>query len=169
MPIWLILMLEVVVAQVPSKKTAETAHLVVTTSVAQEAASGQKVSLYVDVAPKPLMHVYAPGQEGYIAIALTLDASASFDAAKAKYPSAEKLLMPLLNETQLVYAKPFRITQDVTIRAAVAPGPLTIKGSLRYQACDDKICYLPQTAPLEFTLKLEPLDRQRAAEPIQHK
>jgi DsbC/DsbD-like thiol-disulfide interchange protein len=116
------------------------------------AASGRKVSLQVEVAPKPLMHVYAPGQEGYIAIVLTLDTDASFEAAKAKYPAGEKLFMPLLNETQLVYAKPFRITQAVTFRSQAAPGPRTIKGTLRYQACDDKICYRPTSIPIEWTV-----------------
>jgi len=152
MPIWLVVMLAVIVAQAPAKKTTETAHLVVTTSVVPDTASGRKVSLQVDVAPKPLMHVYAPGQEGYIAIVLTLDTDASFEAAKAKYPAGEKLFMPLLNETQLVYAKPFRITQAVTFRSEAAPGPRTIKGTLRYQACDDKICYRPTSIPIEWTV-----------------
>lgn len=156
MLIWLVVALAAAVAQAPAKKAVATAHLVVTTSVAPEtAASGRTVSLYADVAPKPLMHVYAPGQEGYLAIGLTLDPDASFEAAKAKYPAGEQLFMPLLNETQLVYAKPFRITQDVTLRAGAgaASGPLTIKGTLRYQACDDKICYLPKSVSLEWTVR----------------
>ena len=153
MSIWLALAFAVAMAQPPAQKSIETAHMVVTTSaVPDSTASGRKVSLRVEVAPKPLMHVYAPGQAGYIAIALTLDADASFVAAKAKYPAGEKLFMPLLNERQLVYAKPFRITQDVTLRPGVAPGPLTIRGTLRDQACDDKICYLPTTVPVEWTL-----------------
>jgi hypothetical protein len=96
------------------------------------------------------MHVYAPGQEGYIAITLTLDAAPGVTAGKAKYPAGEKYVMPALNETMLVYGKPFRITQDVTI---AADAPRTIKGRVRYQACDDKICYLPKTIPVEWTVK----------------
>jgi DsbC/DsbD-like thiol-disulfide interchange protein len=154
----------------------ETAHLVVTTSASPEAvAPGKRVSLTVDVAPKPKMHVYSPGQEGYIGITLTLDADPAFTAAKAKYPAGEKIYMPLLKETQLVYAKPFRITQDLTLRPgsgqalrpgsgqALRPGSgqptdgaLTIKGTLRYQACDDTICYLPKNVPVAWTLKLAP-------------
>ena len=30
-------------------------------------------------------------------------------------------------------------------------GPLTIKGKLRYQACDDRVCYLPKDLALEWT------------------
>jgi len=137
--------------QVPAKTT-ETAHLVIATSVSQAADRSGRVSLHVDVAPKPAMHVYSPGQAGYIGIALTLDADTSISAAKAKYPAGEKLFMPLLKETQLVYAKPFRITQDVTRKDARAALPRTIKGTLRYQACDDKICYVPKNVPVEWTL-----------------
>jgi DsbC/DsbD-like thiol-disulfide interchange protein len=146
--------------------TKETVHLTVKTTASDEtAAPGHKVSLLVDVSPKPKMHVYAPGQEGYIAITLRLDADPAFTAGKAKYPAGEKLFMKILNETQLVYAKPFRIVQDVTLaltremrqRAAADGASLTIKGTLRYQACDDKICYLPANVPVEWRVKLTPL------------
>ena len=139
------------------KSHAETKHLVVTTSATPEpAVAGKRVTLAVDVAPKPKMHVYSPGQEGYIAVALTLDADPAFTAAKAKYPAGEKIYMDILKETQLVYAKPFRITQDVTLRPEQAARPITVKGTLRYQACDETTCYLPTTVPLTWTLTLAP-------------
>jgi DsbC/DsbD-like thiol-disulfide interchange protein len=131
-------------------KTQETAHLTVTPS---SSAQPGKASLFLDVAPKPTMHVYSPGQKGYIAITLTLDADPAFTAAKAKYPAGEKLYMKILNETQLVYSKPFRITQDIRFVKPDAGAPLTIKGKLRYQACDDKICYLPTTVPVQWAVK----------------
>jgi len=141
----------------------ETKHLTVTTSASPEAVTpGKPVTLAVDVAPKPTMHVYSPGQDGYIAITLTLDANPAFVAAKAKYPAGEKIYMPILKETQIVYAKPFRILQHVTLRqrSGQAPrsdaGAFTIKGTLRYQACDDTICYLPTTVPLAWDLRLAP-------------
>ena len=133
-------------------KPIETAHLLMTASATPvSAAAGKKVTLALDVTPKPKMHVYSPGQDGYIAITLTLDASPAITAAKARYPAGEKFFMPALNETQLVYAKPFRITQDVTVKSATGEA-LTIKGSVRYQACDDKICYLPVTVPVEWKI-----------------
>jgi DsbC/DsbD-like thiol-disulfide interchange protein len=141
-------------AQGAPKKPVETAHLSVTTSASPAApAAGLRLGLHVDVTPKPNMHVYSPGQEGSLAVSLTLDANAPVAAAgKAKFPAGEKYVMPALNETQLVYSKPFRITQDVRIREGAPPGPLTIKGTLRYQACDDKICYLPKDVAVEWTV-----------------
>jgi hypothetical protein len=29
---------------------------------------------------------------------------------------------------------------------------MTIKGSLDYQACDDRMCYLPASVPFQWTL-----------------
>ena len=137
--------------QSAAPKPIETAHLTVTLSAGPSKAG--KVPLHVDVIPREKMHVYAPGQPGYVAITLTLDSDAPATASgKPKYPAGEKLFMPALNETQLVYAKPFRITQDVALRSGAGRAPLTIKGSLRYQACDDRVCYRPTTLPVSWTV-----------------
>ena len=127
----------------------ETPHLQLKTSA--KPAAGRKVTLQIEVTPKPKMHVYAPGQDGYIPIQLTLTPDAAFIAAKAKYPDGEKFVMPALNETQLVYAKPFTITEEITL-ASPAAATVTVKGRVRYQACDDAICYLPKTVPVEWVV-----------------
>lgn len=142
----------------------ETAHLTIATSASPATIMpGQKLTLTVEVTPKPRMHVYAPGQEGYIPISLKLEPDAAVTAARAKYPAGEKLFMAALNETQLVYAKPFSITQELKLAAspdlakrAAGGGSITLKGSVRYQACDDKICFLPATVPVEWSVKLSP-------------
>jgi hypothetical protein len=38
---------------------------------------------------------------------------------------------------------------------------LTIKGVLNGQACDNKVCFTPQTVPLTWTVGLRPFDRER--------
>jgi len=47
--------------------------------------------------------------------------------------------------------------------------PVTVTGKLEYQACDSKICFLPESMPLEWHFQIVPLDRQRAPEDIRHK
>jgi thiol:disulfide interchange protein DsbD len=142
-------------AQDVAPQTVETRHLTLKTSTsAEHVAPGKKISLLVDVAPKPTMHVYSPGQQGYIAISLTLDANPAITAAKAKYPPGEKFYMAALNETQLVYARPFQIAQDVTMKRQAVDAPVVVKGTIRYQACDDKICYLPVNVPVSWTVSV---------------
>ena len=48
-------------------------------------------------------------------------------------------------------------------------GELTVRGRLRYQACDDKICYLPQEISLEWTFMLDDLDRTRVPSGLRRK
>lgn len=138
---------------VPATPT-ETRHLTIATSTSAAVARGRRVSLLVDVTPKDKMHVYAPGQEGYITIALTLEPNPAVTAAKATYPAGEKIVMEIVKETQIVYSRPFRIAQDITLRPGTAP--VTVKGTIRYQACDDAICYLPTSVPVQWTIRRGP-------------
>ena len=38
---------------------------------------------------------------------------------------------------------------------------MTIHATLEYQACDDKVCFIPQSVPLSWTIALRALDRER--------
>ena len=129
-------------------------------------ALGHRITLSVRVTPDAKNHVYAPGQKGYIPVALTLSDDAAFKTFPAKYPPSSAYTFAPLKETVQVYSKPFTITQDVTLtltadmRAKAARGEvLTIKGSLEYQACDDKVCHRPETLPVEWSVTLSPLVR----------
>jgi hypothetical protein len=123
------------------------------------------------------MHVYAPGVEGYIPIDWRLDDGGP--AAKRhvfNYPPSEMLRLAAINETVPVYRGRIRIVREITFgqEAALKPlvsasGDLVVKGSFRYQACDDRKCYVPQDVPLEWRFKYEGLDRQRAPSQFQRK
>ena len=136
----------------------DTKHLTATMSASVSAAApGARLTLYLDVVPKPGMHVYAPGQKDVIPVALTLAPGEHVRGGAVKFPAAEKYFFAPLNETQLVYSAPFRLSIPVTITKPAAagpptPSPLTIKGVLRYQACDNRICYMPQDVPVSWTL-----------------
>jgi DsbC/DsbD-like thiol-disulfide interchange protein len=134
----------------------ETKHLTLTTSTsAQAVAPGERLSLYVDVSPKPKMHVYAPDQTEYIPIELKVNPATSFKAQVIQYPAAEQFFFAPLKETQRVYSKPFRITLPIVLAQNAASAPLTIKGIVRYQACDDAICYLPQTVGVSWKITVK--------------
>ena len=130
-------------------------------------APGERVTLRIDVAPGPKMHVYAPGQQGYIPIALTIETTPDVRVVHPMtYPTPGTYYFAPLKETVKVYEKPFRLLQDVTLaltpalrQRATAGETLRLTGSLEYQACDDKVCYRPQTVAVEWTMKLVPLGR----------
>jgi len=39
---------------------------------------------------------------------------------------------------------------------------LTITGTFEYHACDDNVCFAPQSIPLSWSIGVKPLDRERA-------
>jgi DsbC/DsbD-like thiol-disulfide interchange protein len=138
------------------RTTAATRHLTLTTSVAPAAASaGQRITLNVDITLKPKMHVYAPDQpkdQDYMPIQLTVPAADGYRVEKPIFPLSEKFFFAPLKETQHVYRKPFRIAQPIVLTRAVGETPLVITGTVRYQACDDAICYVPQTVAVTWNI-----------------
>ena len=132
-------------------------------------APGTQFSLVLDVRPARGVHVYAPGVTGYKPIAFSVQPQPGLLTRGAQYPSSEDYYFKPLNEHVQVYQRPFRIVQDVLIdpspqaQAALKDvSSLTIKGVLNYQACDDKLCFTPQSVPLTWTVTLRQLDRERA-------
>ena len=135
----------------------------------QHGGPGTQFSLVLDVRPARGVHVYAPGVTGYKPIALSVEAQPGLVTRGAQYPPSEDYHFKPLNEHVQVYQRPFRIVQDVLIdpspqgQAALKDvSSLTIKGVLNYQACDDKLCFTPQSVPLTWTVTLRQLDRERA-------
>ncbi|MBK5294850.1 MAG: redoxin domain-containing protein [Acidobacteriia bacterium] len=130
---------------------------------------GSRITLVLEVELAPGMHVYAPGvQSSYIPIDWKIASSKGWLAFPAEYPAAKTLHMPAIQETAPVYEGKIRIVRDLTIAQAgeltAALGPhqdLTVEGSFRYQACDDKVCYTPQTVGLKWTFQEGQHDRER--------
>jgi hypothetical protein len=142
------------------------AHLSLVASISDETiAPGSRFSLILDVTPGPSMHVYAPPQQGYRAIALTVTPREDVILHAMTFPETETYHFKPLDERVQVYQRPFRLIQDVTLAVtpatrALASEPdarIRLEGRLEYQACDDKVCYPPQSVPVSWTIGLRPL------------
>jgi hypothetical protein len=141
------------------------------------AAPGSRITLVADIKLDPKVHVYAPGVQGYRPIELRIQPSPDFTLTPVMYPKSKELYLPAIQERVQVYEGNVRVTQDLTVSysrefmaSLAADGKnLDISGEFRYQACDDKICYLPTSVPVKWQVQVMPLDRQRAPEAIQHK
>lgn len=148
----------------------EAKHLRISASAGVAAVhSGQRIVLALDIDVPPGVHVYAPGVEGYIAIDFAIKDSAAVTAHPAVYPASKTLHLAAIDETVPVYTGQFRVLREVTIGKSAPPGDLTVEGEFRYQACDEVKCYIPETVPLKWALRVDPHDRQRAPAEIQHK
>jgi hypothetical protein len=117
---------------------------------------GGKLALFVDITPKPGIHVYAPGAKDYIAVALKLNPRPDFKTGRAAFPKSEDMFFEPLNEHVPVYQKAFRITQDITLAKSVAAGStVAVEGTLSFQACDDKVCYAPESVPVSWSVLIK--------------
>jgi DsbC/DsbD-like thiol-disulfide interchange protein len=146
-----------------------TPHLDVSLRLTDEVvAAGTVFAAVIDVAPKPGIHVYAPGAKGYKAVALTIESRLGLRVRPLRFPASENYHFKPLDEYVPVYQRPFRLVQRMAVDASPAAQEalkgverLVIRGSLNYQACDDTTCFSPVSLPVSWTVPLRPLDRLR--------
>ena len=133
-------------------------------------APGDRFSIALEITPHQKVHVYAPGAKDYRVVSLVLDSNPQVKALPVQYPPSEIYFYKPLKERVPVFQKPFRIVQelilsgDLPAQAALrGKDSVTVKGTLDYQACDDKQCFNPATVPLSWTFSLRPLVTDRPA------
>ncbi len=126
-------------------------------------------SVVIDIRPAQGIHVYAPGVTGYKPVALAIEPQKWVSLKGSQYPPPEDYHFKPLNEHVQVYQRPFRIVQDIALEASPEAqsalkqiASLTIVGTLTYQACDDRVCFNPQSVPLKWTVRVRAVDRERA-------
>ncbi|MCC6165061.1 MAG: hypothetical protein IT182_17075 [Acidobacteria bacterium] len=114
-------------------------------------------SVTIVVTPKPKMHVYAPDEKGYVPFSATLQPASRLTPGKVVYPKSEVYVFPPTGESSRAYMKPFTVTYAFTLTAegqARLAADTQMPGvvSLRYQACDDTVCYRPTTGSFVFSI-----------------
>ena len=134
---------------------------------------GQRSALVLHVKLKPGMHLYAPGDHEYISVDWPMEAPAGTEILEVKYPQAEMVNLPVIKQTVPVYEGSLELVRDIhLLGGSLLPDSLEgqdsleIQGEFKYQACDDKACYLPATIPLKWTFTLAPHDLERVPEEI---
>ena len=125
-----------------------------------------------DIKPAAGIHVYAPGATSYRVIKFALAPQPAVRALPLKYSPSQTYYFKPLKEHVPVYEKPFTPVQDVVLEGTPsAVGALrgkktiTVHGTLEYQACNDKICFNPDSIPLSWTLNIRSLIFERPAPP----
>ena len=142
------------------------------------AGAGSRIKLMVGIEPAAHVHLYAPGAEknGYKVVSLQIDPSADYRSEAQAYPSGKLLAFPELKEIVPVYSEPTLLGEDVVIAAtkefnnSIGEGRVIhVAGTLSYQACDDHQCFLPAQQPVTWDIHVQPFDRVRVPDALQHK
>jgi hypothetical protein len=96
-----------------------------------------------------------PKSDYLIPTALKVDATTDIVIGKTSYPDGVDMSFPFNPDEKLnVYTGDFKV--DVTVRPlrSVQSGKYAIRGTLKYQACDNKACYPPKNLPVTFDVKI---------------
>lgn len=113
------------------------------------------VDLDFRVAPGFHINSNKPKSEFLIATGLKMDPPTDIVLRRIEYPSGKDVAFPFSPDEKLnVYSGDFTIKVAVHPLRSVVPGKYAMRGTLRYQACDNAQCFPPKTLPITFDVKV---------------
>ncbi|MGA3088578.1 MAG: protein-disulfide reductase DsbD domain-containing protein [Terriglobales bacterium] len=96
-----------------------------------------------------------PRSEFLIPTVLKVEATTDIVIGKTSYPEGKDMSFAFAPDEKLnVYTGDFSV--DVLVRplSSVQPGKYVVRGTLKYQACDNAACYPPKQLPISFDVKI---------------
>src|SRR5271155_3515133 len=109
-----------------------------------------------------------PKSEFLIPTALKVEATTDIVIGKTSYPDGKDMSFAFAPDEKLnVYTGDFKV--DVLVRPlrSVQPGKYVVRGTLKYQACDNKACFPPKNLPISFDVKIAKAKPAPVANPAQ--
>lgn len=143
-------------AQTLGLKPSAIQHVTLAASASAPVVSaGARLSLWADVTPKPGVHVYAPGAQGFMPVSLVMTPRHGVALEKPQYPQPELARTVGVVDLVPLYNRRFRIVQPIAIARSVKAGTtLRLAGAFNYQACDDRICYPAASLPATWSISV---------------
>src|SRR5262245_63582944 len=122
-----------------------------------QAKAGAPLALSLRVMLPKDVHVQAnkPRDPSLIPTVLTLTPPDGVTVTDISYPAPSELAQKDRKEPLAVLGPEFSIEIKATLAAGVAAGELKIPAVLRYQACNDSVCFAPTRANAEWTVRVE--------------
>jgi thiol:disulfide interchange protein DsbD len=120
--------------------------------------AGQSVRAVLQLHLPKGFHVQSnkPRDPSLIPTVLTVDVPAGVTVSEIVFPPATDLQQIGQAQPLAVFEQDFNIGIQFAVASSAPSGALNIPARLRYQACDENLCYLPSTAPFHWTLRVVP-------------
>ncbi|MEE2638494.1 MAG: cytochrome c biogenesis protein CcdA [Acidobacteriota bacterium] len=120
--------------------------------------AGSSARLGLEVTLEPGYHVNSntPLDDLLIPTILTLDPPGGFALAGVAFPDSILVGLEGQVEPLAVFEEEFVIGAELRVDASVAPGVYALPATLRYQACNDRMCFNPTNAPIQFDITVAP-------------
>lgn len=141
-------------------QTASAANLpedvVVANAPKVEARAGSASSAQVKLTIKEGYHINAnPASQYQIATQLTLEQTEGVTAGQPKYPASITKKFTFSEQPLMVYEKEAVIIVPLNIAASAAKGERSLQARLRFQACDEQVCYPPKNMQVSIALTVQ--------------
>jgi len=91
-----------------------------------------------------------------IPIVLSVQPPDGITVTEIVYPQPQDLRQEGSAQPLAVFERQFTIGAQLAVAGDVAPGDYVVPASLRYQACDEKVCYPPVTLTTQWPVKVVP-------------
>jgi len=96
-----------------------------------------------------------PAAEYLIPTTLKLEPPTDIVVGKITYPPGQEMSFAFAPDEKLsVYSGGFTLSVQVRPLSSVLPSKYELRGTLRYQACDNATCYPPKKLPVNFEVKV---------------
>ena len=118
------------------------------------ARAGSVAEAVIELEIEKPWHINAnpPSPDYMIPTQVTLAAKFGIAAGKPVYPAAQALKVGFDDKPLSVYTGHATIRLPVSVSAAAANGRDVLRGTLRFQACNDQVCLAPTSAPFDLTV-----------------
>ena len=101
------------------------------------------------------VHSNKPLEKFLIATQLQVDATNGLRVGPVSYPRALLRNLKFSRKQVAVYEGRVTMRFNITVPANFSTGTAEIKAKVRYQSCDDEVCFPPQTREEKLWLKVE--------------
>ena len=127
-----------------------------TPEVTLAAGTTTSVSLRVELPDGVHVQAHKPTDPMLIPTVLTIDAPPGVTVGSVRYPSPDELRQAGRAEALLVLGPVFDIAVTLTVAADTPPGMRSVPAVLRYQACNDEVCFPPARVAAAWTVTVSP-------------
>lgn len=117
-------------------------------------ASGAAAEAAVQLRIAPGFHIQANPASGpfLIPASLELRGEEGIRVKRPIYPPGGTYRLQGTEDDLMTYGGTVNIRLPITAAKTAAPGTHTLRGALRYQACDDRSCLFPASIPVTLTI-----------------
>ncbi|MBI5093806.1 MAG: thioredoxin family protein [Candidatus Hydrogenedentes bacterium] len=122
-----------------------------------------RAAIVATLSPGWHMNANKPLDKYLIPTQITFEPSDSFRVDEVVYPEAQTVQLAFSDNPLAVYAGTIVIGAQFHAADTLAPGSYVIKGTIRYQACNDAQCFAPQKVPVEIPVTVVPVSQALAA------